>query len=411
MPATASSSSSRWQRAPRHGLRARHQRVVHRDLSPQLLDVRAVPAVRSLHDGRAPHDHSGRVGCTTPRASRVLRLASGVPLGNAELVLTWRGVGVGYRARVSRLPSLSHASRSTSAGSGTRSSCSTCSAGRRSPPSRTRSSFGERTTSWEENFEKIAEHPLGAGVGRSGAASEKAVELDVSGAAFQPDNYYFKTAYQRVLGLWVFVVFLVAVFCFLNVGRGAWAPARRPIPRWRRGVRPGRRDRERGGDVFRDLSNGRVLLGPAGGRDVDDHGEQAKAGTRTAGRARPSHSKQGLRAEPSTALDAVEPLAASDPRWSGAAAAFSLAEHLDDHRGWDVGALTLGVEADGVVASVRPWPYRLEEYEAHSRATRAVLPMPSTSTAPVRGDVRLRSKGSSLTSCTRTRSPDSRRWR
>jgi putative inorganic carbon (hco3(-)) transporter len=81
------------------------------------------------------------------------------------------------------------------------------------------SSFGERTTSWEENFEKIAEHPLGAGVGRSGAASEKAVELDVSGAAFQPDNYYFKTAYELgVLGLWVFVVFLVAVFCFLNIG-------------------------------------------------------------------------------------------------------------------------------------------------------------------------------------------------
>jgi glycosyltransferase involved in cell wall biosynthesis len=52
--------------------------------------------------------------------------------------------------------------------------------------------------------------------------------------------------------------------------------------------------------------------------------------------------------------------------------ASALAEHLRE-RGWEVGALTLGVEGDDVVSSVRPWPYRLDEYETHSRAARAVF--------------------------------------
>jgi hypothetical protein len=92
-------------------------------------------------------------------------------------------------------------------------------------------SFGERTTGWQENFERIAEHPLGAGVGRSGAASEKAVELDVSStASFQPDNYYFKTAYELgVLGLWVFVIFLVVTFGFVHRGSARGDPLDQPF--------------------------------------------------------------------------------------------------------------------------------------------------------------------------------------
>src|SRR5205807_3495938 len=42
-------------------------------------------------------------------------------------------------------------------------------------------------------------------------------------------------------------------------------------------------------------------------------------------------------------------------------------------RGHTVGALTLGVEGDGVVASVPPWPYRLDEYASRHAAQRMLL--------------------------------------
>jgi glycogen synthase len=52
--------------------------------------------------------------------------------------------------------------------------------------------------------------------------------------------------------------------------------------------------------------------------------------------------------------------------------AAALAGHLRE-RGWDVGALTFGVDGDDVVSSVRPWPYRLDEFETRSPAARAVF--------------------------------------
>jgi len=86
-------------------------------------------------------------------------------------------------------------------------------------------SLGERTSGWTENFVQIADHPFGAGVGRSGAASEKALQLGVAGGSFQPDNYYFKTAYELgVLGLWMFVLFLVAVWRCIDVDAGRASP-------------------------------------------------------------------------------------------------------------------------------------------------------------------------------------------
>jgi len=86
-------------------------------------------------------------------------------------------------------------------------------------------SLGERTTSWQENLVQIAEHPFGAGVGRSGAASEKAVELEISGTSFQPDNYYFKTAYELgVIGLWVFVLFMIAAWRSVDVAAARGDP-------------------------------------------------------------------------------------------------------------------------------------------------------------------------------------------
>ncbi len=65
---------------------------------------------------------------------------------------------------------------------------------------------------WGENVAEIAAHPFGTGVGASGAAAEKAADVaGIDEEVFQPDNYYFKVAYEfGVIGLWLFALFLVA---------------------------------------------------------------------------------------------------------------------------------------------------------------------------------------------------------
>ena len=75
-------------------------------------------------------------------------------------------------------------------------------------------SFGARQTGWEENFVQIAQHPLGVGIGTTGAAAEKAAKLEfVPANSYNPDNYYFKTVYELgVIGLWMFVLFLIGAF-------------------------------------------------------------------------------------------------------------------------------------------------------------------------------------------------------
>ncbi len=71
----------------------------------------------------------------------------------------------------------------------------------------------DRLDSWRENIAQIMSHPTGIGLGASGSASEKAAELGVGLPTYQPDNYYFKILYEfGVLGLWFFVLLLVAVF-------------------------------------------------------------------------------------------------------------------------------------------------------------------------------------------------------
>jgi hypothetical protein len=74
------------------------------------------------------------------------------------------------------------------------------------------SSSEARFELWDENIGEIATHPFGAGVGATGAAAEKAAEVAGSEEeTFQPDNYYFKIAYEfGVIGLWLFLLFLVA---------------------------------------------------------------------------------------------------------------------------------------------------------------------------------------------------------
>lgn len=75
----------------------------------------------------------------------------------------------------------------------------------------------QRVEAWAANFDQIVEQPLGAGLGASGAAAERAAALkgEVLGGLFQfqPDNYYFKIALELgALGLWVVVLLLVSSF-------------------------------------------------------------------------------------------------------------------------------------------------------------------------------------------------------
>jgi hypothetical protein len=76
------------------------------------------------------------------------------------------------------------------------------------------SSLGERTSGWQENIEQVAAHPLGAGIGAVGSAAETVAELEeLDVNRYQPDNYYFKTVYELgILGLWMFVLFLIGAF-------------------------------------------------------------------------------------------------------------------------------------------------------------------------------------------------------
>lgn len=85
------------------------------------------------------------------------------------------------------------------------------------------SSLGQRTAGWSANFHSVVEHPLGVGIGATGAAAAKVAALQTSGSAvdssvpgtptYQPDNYYFKTVYELgVPGLWLLLLLLAAAF-------------------------------------------------------------------------------------------------------------------------------------------------------------------------------------------------------
>jgi putative inorganic carbon (HCO3(-)) transporter len=74
-------------------------------------------------------------------------------------------------------------------------------------------SFQQRQLGWGENFNQFARHPLGIGIGTTGAAADKAAQLTTANNAYNPDNYYFKTAYELgVLGLWMFILLLIGAF-------------------------------------------------------------------------------------------------------------------------------------------------------------------------------------------------------
>ncbi len=92
-------------------------------------------------------------------------------------------------------------------------------------------SLAEREQGWTENLSQIALHPLGVGIGVAGAAGEKAEALRQSDViAYQPDNYYFKTIYELgVLGLWMFLLLLIAAIACTHVAAGRAPPRDRPF--------------------------------------------------------------------------------------------------------------------------------------------------------------------------------------
>jgi hypothetical protein len=79
----------------------------------------------------------------------------------------------------------------------------------------TSESLGERTTTWQDRFEQIVEHPLGAGIGTTGAAADRTAIIKKTNrdATYQPDNSYLKVTFELgVLGLWFLVALLVSMF-------------------------------------------------------------------------------------------------------------------------------------------------------------------------------------------------------
>jgi hypothetical protein len=76
------------------------------------------------------------------------------------------------------------------------------------------SSSKERTDSWVQHSDLVTNHPLGAGIGSAGSASEKvAAAAGDDARRYQPDNYYFKMLVELgVLGLWFLVLLLTFSF-------------------------------------------------------------------------------------------------------------------------------------------------------------------------------------------------------
>jgi hypothetical protein len=84
------------------------------------------------------------------------------------------------------------------------------------------SSLSERGSGWAANLGHVIDHPLGQGVGTTGASAAVAAGINqASGATtgplitaqpYQPDNYYYKELYELgVIGLWLYLVFIVSV--------------------------------------------------------------------------------------------------------------------------------------------------------------------------------------------------------
>jgi O-antigen ligase len=85
------------------------------------------------------------------------------------------------------------------------------------------SSLGQRVTTWQEHFDSVLDHPLGEGIGASGAAAAKVAQLEAEGSTvntsvpgtptYQPDNWYFQALYTLgIPGLWLWLLLLASAF-------------------------------------------------------------------------------------------------------------------------------------------------------------------------------------------------------
>jgi hypothetical protein len=76
------------------------------------------------------------------------------------------------------------------------------------------SSLAERQASWAAGLGEVLRAPFGNGIGSTGSAAEKTA--DVTGSSvelYQPDNYWFKTAYELgPLGVWMLALLLLTAF-------------------------------------------------------------------------------------------------------------------------------------------------------------------------------------------------------
>lgn len=76
-------------------------------------------------------------------------------------------------------------------------------------------SFGERSSGWSGIIDSILVHPLGRGLGSSGAAADRmstaqGVEFSGLSTNYQPDNYYVKMLLELgPIGLWVFLALII----------------------------------------------------------------------------------------------------------------------------------------------------------------------------------------------------------
>lgn len=73
----------------------------------------------------------------------------------------------------------------------------------------------ERTSSWSQRINRVEQHPLGEGIGSTGAAAEKTARLQQQNldTTYQPDNSYLKTTFELgVFGLWLQLLMLGAAF-------------------------------------------------------------------------------------------------------------------------------------------------------------------------------------------------------
>jgi O-antigen/teichoic acid export membrane protein len=77
-------------------------------------------------------------------------------------------------------------------------------------------SLGDRSSGWEQNLGLVLRHPLGQGLGSSGAGAEVLAPatnpttlVSAATTTYQPDNDYYNVAFELGLpGLWFFLIFI-----------------------------------------------------------------------------------------------------------------------------------------------------------------------------------------------------------